>query len=272
VVDYASKSNYFLIDISNADFSTVFENTYFDICINCSGAASVPDSLNNPSRDYFLNTVNTFKILDAIRKNQPECRFINLSSAAVYGNPRSLPVTENSKADPLSPYGFHKLQSEIICSEFTRFYNLSTCSLRLFSVYGDGLKKQLFWDLTLKLKGDRPFELFGTGNESRDFIHVTDLSRAIDLIIKNCQFKAEVVNVANGQEVMIKDAVSIYSGLFKNKVPYSFSGAIREGDPLNWIADISSLKSFGYEPVTDIMTGLRKYYEWVIEEFDQPSK
>ena len=91
VVDYGV-SNYYQIDATNSDYSYIFSRKQFDICINCSGAASVPDSLNNPMRDYLLNSVNVFKILDSVRKYNPNCRVINLSSAAVYGNPESLPV------------------------------------------------------------------------------------------------------------------------------------------------------------------------------------
>ena len=152
VDDYINKERYFLIDASNSDYSSVFQSAEFDLCVNCSGAANVPESLKNPLRDYYLNTVNVFKILEAIRKFQPACKFINLSSAAVYGNPKQMPVKEDARPDPLSPYGFHKLQAEQICKEFYDFYNIRTCSLRIFSVYGPGLKKQLFWDLYNKAK------------------------------------------------------------------------------------------------------------------------
>lgn len=74
VVDYADVDRYFLIDVSNSDYNTVFHYEKYDLCINCSGAASVPDSLKNPMRDYYLNTVNVFKILTAINQFQPECK------------------------------------------------------------------------------------------------------------------------------------------------------------------------------------------------------
>ena len=64
VVDYVHPEQYFLIDASNADYHAIFQETQFDICINCSGAASVPDSLLHPLRDYNLNTANVFKLLD----------------------------------------------------------------------------------------------------------------------------------------------------------------------------------------------------------------
>ncbi|SMO50423.1 dTDP-glucose 4,6-dehydratase/UDP-glucose 4-epimerase [Saccharicrinis carchari] len=265
VVDYTDADRYFLIDASNSDYNTVFHYQKYDLCINCSGAASVPDSLRNPMRDYYLNTVNVFKILTAINQFQPECKFINLGSAAVYGNPQSLPVAERAQRAPLSPYGFHKLQAEQICEEFYKFFNLKTCSLRIFSVYGNGLQKQLFWDLNQKALSGNPIELFGTGNESRDFIHVYDLARAIELVALSSEFKADIINIGNGQEVKIKDAVATFFGFFEEEINYVFSGTTRKGDPLNWKADISKLKSFGYAPTVNMKEGLRQYYDWLQE-------
>jgi len=263
VVDYLNKERYFMVDGSNSDYSSVFQQLKFDICINCSGAASVPKSLQNPLRDYYLNTVNVFKLLAAIKKYQPDCRFINLSSAAVYGNPKRLPIKETAKPDPLSPYGIHKLQAEHICKEFYKFYKIQTCSVRIFSVYGPGLQKQLFWDLYVKAKMGIPFTLYGTGNESRDFIFVTDLVKAIELVSKCSDFNGDVINIANGEEIRIKNAVSIFFNYFDHDIEYSFSGKTRKGDPINWMSDISRLNSFGYQPSVDINTGLKRYYEWV---------
>ncbi|MCU4173870.1 NAD-dependent epimerase/dehydratase family protein [Carboxylicivirga sp. N1Y90] len=263
VVDYAEADTYFLIDASNSDFNNVFQNNEFDLCVNCSGAASVPDSIKNPMRDYYLNTVNVFNILSAINKYQSACQFINLGSAAVYGNPQQLPIKESDPTGPLSPYGIHKHQAEQICEEFHRFFGIKTCSLRIFSVYGTGLMKQLFWDLNKKTETKGSIELFGTGEESRDFIHVDDLVRAIELVAKNTSFEAEIINIANGVEVKIKDAVGIFFGFYNEKVDYRFSGSNRKGDPLNWRADISRLQELGYKPEVDINDGLKDYYKWV---------
>lgn len=262
VVDYVDTERYFLIDSSNSDFSCIFQKQKFDLCVNCSGAASVPESIKNPLRDYLLNTANVFRILEAIRKYGLDCAYINLSSAAVYGNPDRLPILETDSIHPLSPYGVHKMQSEQICKEFHDFHSLRTCSLRIFSVYGTGLQKQLFWDLFQKALGGDPFSLYGTGLESRDFIHVKDLVRAIDLIVAQADFNGDVINVANGEEVLIKDAAALFFSCFQEAVPYSFSGKSRKGDPTNWKADIGKLRSYGYQAMVDMSTGLKEYYEY----------
>jgi dTDP-glucose 4,6-dehydratase/UDP-glucose 4-epimerase len=261
--DYLNLKKYFIINSSDSDYNQVFRGLKYDLCINCSGAASVHESLTDPSGDYYLNTVNVYKILEAIKRFQPGCRFINLSSAAVYGNPQVLPVKEDLIPNPLSPYGFHKLQSELICKEFWTLFGIRTCSLRIFSVYGPGLRKQLFWDLFKKAEAGTTFLLFGTGQESRDFIYVLDLIEAIELAAEFSSFEADVINIANGEEIFIKDAVSIFFSFLSHDISYTFSGSSREGDPINWVADISKLISFGYIPRYDLRTGLSEYYEWI---------
>jgi UDP-glucose 4-epimerase len=261
MVDY-EKVNYFLIDATNSDYQNVFQNNPFDVCINCSGAASVPDSIKNPFRDFTLNTYNVVKMLDAIRTNQPGCKFINLSSAAVYGNPSELPVHEKLPLNPISPYGIHKMQAEQVCQTYSSFYNIPTCSLRIFSAYGNGLKKQLFWDLYRKAKNSDAIEMFGTGNETRDFIHVDDVVRAIQCCISNAPFTGETINVANGKEIEISSVVAIFLSHFQSEKEVNFNAVEKKGDPLNWKADISKLKTLGYFPTVSINQGLERYFLW----------
>jgi len=262
VVDYEAE-NYFLIDASNASFEKLFSEHDFYCCINCSGAASVPASIKNPSRDFELNTHNVFKLLTAIKNHNQTCKFVNMSSAAVYGNPESLPIVESQKLGPVSPYGTHKLMAEMICKEFSDYYDINTVALRIFSAYGEGLKKQLFWDLHKKVENEESINLWGTGDESRDFIHVQDLIQIIELVLAKADFEGETINAANGQEIFIKDAVSNYYSNFKEEIEFGFSGMGRKGDPSNWVADISKIASFGYKQSVSFSDGLNRYHKWV---------
>jgi UDP-glucose 4-epimerase len=261
VVDYIDKK-YFLLDATNANYHNIFQKHHFDVCVNCSGAASVPDSLLNPLRDYTLNTYNVFKILDAIRQYQPTCKFINLSSAAVYGNPKQLPIKETDELNPMSPYGLHKMQAEQICKEFYTIYGVKTCCLRIFSAYGEGLKKQIFWDLYQKMKKADEVILFGTGNETRDFIYINDLIFAIECVMKNADFNNNIINVANGEEFKIKDVATSFATFFPAQKQIIFNNKVKAGDPLNWKADIKALLRLGYINKISIQTGLENYYDW----------
>lgn len=263
IVDTVGSARHSILDRTDLDLDNIFSFGTFDFCVNCSGAASVGESTQNPRRDYELNVANVVKILDSIRRLNPTCKFLNLSSAAVYGNPAALPVSEDNSAAPISPYGLHKLQAEQLCESYTRFFGLHTCSVRIFSAYGPGLKKQLFWDLHRKAQSGSLVELWGTGRESRDFIEVADLCRALRLVCERSEFKGEVVNVASGQETFIEDAVSLFIEFYGGNHTVEFNRRTKTGDPLNWRADIEELKAFGFEPEVTIEQGLRRYVEWL---------
>lgn len=265
VMDY-NDSHYIWIGAVDGELLGLFRGHKFDVCINCSGAANVPFSLSNPYNDFNLNTLNVFKLLEAIRIHNKECKFITMSSAAVYGNPEQLPITTDMKMSPVSPYGFHKVFAENVCEEYTRFWGIKTCCVRIFSAYGPRLKKQLFWDMYNKFKDNDVIELWGTGKESRDFIYISDLVKAIDIVIKNCAFNADKINLANGKQITIEEVADTFVKALKSEKKIYFNGAERKGDPINWEADITDLTSWGYEPEVSLEQGIKEYIAWVEKE------
>ncbi len=260
-----ANDKYFLLRKENTSFEHIFKNHQFDVCINASGNGSVPISLNLPVFDFELNVTNTIKILDALRTHNPKCKFIYLSSAAVYGNPEKLPVKEDSLIKPLSPYGWHKLYAEQICKEYYYLYNLQTINLRLFSVYGPHLRKQLFWDTYQKCLHSKNIELFGSGNETRDFIYIADLVQAVNCVVERGLFNGEAVNVASGLETTIREAATIFCSEIDPQIKVSFNKIVKPGDPLNWRADIEVLSGFGFKPIYTINEGLKATVKWLKE-------
>jgi dTDP-glucose 4,6-dehydratase/UDP-glucose 4-epimerase len=258
--------NYHLLNAEHPDFVQLLETTKPDVVINCSGAASVPLSFEDPSRDFRLNTVRVVEMLEAIRTSAPSVRLVHLSSAAVYGNPLSLPVRENAVAAPVSPYGWHKFLAEQTCREYGSLFGVQSVSLRVFSCYGPGLRKQIFWDVFQKSRRSNKISLFGTGEEARDFIYVEDLALAIRSVIDRADFDGRVINAASGRMVTINDAVSTFLGHLGADYDVAFTGASRRGDPDRWVADISYLSSLGFHPRHDMKTGLERTAAWLIAQ------
>lgn len=242
-------------------WNELFKTYRPEVCINAAGSGNVSYSIQHPQGDFEANCFDVFCVLDAIRQHAPSCKYVHLSSAAVYGNPKQLPVNEDDKLRPLSPYGWHKLLSEHICREHTELYNLRTVIIRPFSVYGNGLKKQLLWDVCKKLEVADKISLFGTGNESRDFIHISDLVQLINIVIEKSSFNCEVYNAACGVETTIKEIADLFVSAYEDKY-ISFSGETKEGDPINWRADINKIKSLGFAPSTQLEEGIANYISW----------
>lgn len=265
ILDYTDNPKYIAIDSVDSDFLEVFRASHFDYCVNCSGAASVPFSMQKPFNDFRLNTLNVYKLLEAIRTLQPDCKFITMSSAAVYGNPSSLPITEAMTVSPVSPYGYHKVMAEKACEEYNKFWGVKTCCLRIFSAYGAGLRKQIMWDTYNKFVKNDVVKLWGTGDETRDFIHVTDIVRVIELVINNCNFTGNIINVANGEQVKISTIAEAFKNIMHSDKSISFNNVNRPGDPLNWEADISIIKSFGYKKSVELKDGIADYIRWAEE-------
>ncbi len=248
------------VSILSPDFESYISSEKFDVCINASGSSTVGYSFESPVSDFEANSVVVARVLDALRKFQPGCRFVQISSAAVYGNPVSLPVKEDHKPAPVSPYGYHKWMSELLCREYGEAFRVPSVILRPFSVYGPGLRKQLLWDTCMMMKNSGKAQLKGSGNESRDFIHIKDLCRAIEIIIQKGKFTGEVYNLASGEEVLIKDLAEMLSAHFNAEV--DFSGQKKTGDPVNWKASIEQLSSMGFNPTVNLREGVKDYAAW----------
>ena len=104
-------------------------------------------------------------------------RVVFVSSAAVYGNPPSLPVDEKATPCPMSPYGRHKVECEQLLREFHERIELPSVSLRVFSAYGEGLRRQIFWDVCVQALANGEIRLHGSGSETRDFVHAYDVAK-----------------------------------------------------------------------------------------------
>ena len=163
---------------------------------------------------------------------------------------------------PLSPYGYHKRQAELLCEEFSHIHGLPTASVRIFSAYGAGLRRQVVWDICAKIIGNQPLELRGTGGESRDFIHASDMAGALLLLAQVAPARGEVYNVACGREVTIAELAAALAQACGVALQPVFNGQHTPGDPLHWRADLSKITALGFSPTVSLEVGLRGVAEW----------
>ena len=264
VLEIPAPAQYYYIKVSrlSAQWEDLLKLTSFDVCINAAGSGNVAYSVTHPVIDFEANTLDVMRMLDALRKYMPQCKYIHISSAAVYGNPDTLPIKELAALQPISPYGFHKMMSEILCKEYQQLYHLNIAIIRPFSIYGNGLRKQLLWDICNKLTTNDSITLFGTGNETRDFIHITDFVLLVEKLINKGNFEGEIYNAASGKQMKIKEVAAIFEKSFGTDKTIYFNDSLKQGDPLNWEADISKIEELGYKPSANFYECVNAYITW----------
>jgi len=218
-----------------------------DVFVQAAGSASVSASLEDPLHDFRGSVQTCAEFLDAVRRSGRDPLIIVPSSAAVYGNPASLPVSEAASLQPISPYGFHKAASELLAREYSECFGLKIMICRFFSVFGPAQRRLLVWELYQQLAGpEKTVWLAGTGNETRDFLYIEDLAAALLGLIDNSRAAAReclIVNIASGTETSVLTLAQTLGELVAPEKQISCRGNLRKNDPLRWWADIDRLQT-----------------------------
>ena len=255
-----------ILDLPSPELASLLDHVRPDVIVHAAGPASVPQSLADPAADFRESMLPLLNVLDAIRQAGLACRVVYLSSAAVYGNPAGLPVSESHPAAPISPYGYHKWMGEKLIEEYHRVYGLGGCSVRIFSAYGRGLRRQVLWDAAWKILRGPVAELIGTGRESRDFVHASDVARGVAAIIERGAYEAEVYNLGSGRETSIAELARLLAEALGRQANVTFSGSARTGDPARWCADITRLSGLGYDSRVGLREGVADFAGWIREQ------
>lgn len=282
----ARQTSFYKADIRDKDvIDDIFKkNPNIDTCIHLAAKISVSDSIRNPSETMSVNINGTHNVLEASANNGVK-NFVFASSAAVYGNPENnnLPLKENHRPCPISPYGESKLKGEELVSEYSKYIPNAT-SLRFFNIYGIGQSYEYAGVITKfadRLTKGQSITIFGDGYQIRDFISVIDVVRSI--VIASCnqtnrkkstiknRYSNNVFNIATGIPTKIIDIAKILMNIIKkpvsqtnglsdlNKIVY---GKPLLGDIRNSYADIKKSKDLlRFTPQEDIVNGLNNMYK-----------
>lgn len=232
-----------------------------DVVVHCAGSGSVGFSMSNPYQDFQRTVQTTAAVLEFVRLYASAARVVYPSSGAVYGVAHRFPTPETDPLLPASPYAAHKLIVEQLCASYARNFGIAAVVVRLFSVYGKGLRKQLLWDACQKIAAGM-HEFFGTGTETRDWLHVNDAASLLQVAGEHADASCPVVNGASGVAVRVHDVLQeLYAALGKKGGPV-FSGNARVGDPAHFHADISRITAWGWQPEKTWEDGVHEYADW----------
>jgi UDP-glucose 4-epimerase len=263
---------FYTADIRNREaISGIFLNERPDICIHLAAKTSVADSIKNPEETMDINVKGTLNVLEACHDSQVN-NFVFASSAAVYGNVRELPISENHMLEPLSPYGTSKMLAEQHVSSYNKLKKIqNTISLRIFDVYGGGQPSEadVITNFAARLsKGLSPI-IYGDGLQTRDFISIDDVVDGILLSIRameeveNNNLSSPVFNIGTGIPTSINQLAQKMIGLFGLDLqPIYEEGKEDRRSIMHSYADITKSKELlHFVAKKGIETGLREIIE-----------
>ena len=241
-----------------------------DAVMHQAAITSVPFSIKNPKLTYDVNVAATTNLLKSCVENDV-ARFIFASSSAVYGAAKKMPISENTPTGPLSPYGEYKLRIEKYCQKLWKECKLETVCLRYFNVYGprqtDGQYAVVISGFFDRLKNRLPPIIYGDGEQTRDFIYVSDVVEANILALDREKAAGKILNIGTGKATSINQLSRTFMKLMRRSGVKPKYMAPRAGDIRHSQADITKAKKIlGYKPRISLEQGLKKFIEWKFSE------
>ncbi len=235
--------------------------------IHLAAHTGVVESIENPSECFSVNSVGTFNALESSRKNRIRS-FIFASSNASVGE-QNPPIHEDVNPLPLSPYGASKLHGESLCSAYFHSYGLKAIILRFANVYGpfSNHKTSVIANFIKRSKSGQPLEIYGDGNQTRDFIHVIDICQALELSMNlklSIQNHNYIFQIGSGMETKILDIVNMIKEFNKNEnnsIPEIIFKKNKKGEIHKNFSNISKAQSFlKYQPKIKLRDGLKSLW------------
>jgi UDP-glucose 4-epimerase len=242
-----------------------------DVVYHLAAIVSIPLSIENLALVEEVNVRGTLNVLEASLRHDVE-RFVYISTCAVYGEAKHLPINEEHQTEPLSPYGASKLAAEHFCRVMYYVHDFPTICLRFFNVYGtrqqSGPYGGVITTFLESVKQGKPLVIYGDGNQTRDFLYVDDAVEAC-LLAARCRKSCcgGVFNVGAGIQTSIKDLARMLidcSGKPRVKVVYEEA---RRGEIRDSCSDITKAREkLRFKPKTSILEGLEKLSKTVENE------
>jgi UDP-glucose 4-epimerase len=250
------------LDIARDDIDGLLSGGSFDTIVHAAGNANIPTSVSNPQRDLEDNALATLRLLESIRRVSPGSRLVNISSATVYADTGGAPMAEDDPKGPVSPYGVSKLAGELYVANYAQIHGLRACNVRVFSVFGPRLRKQVVWDFMTRLAHDpNKLTIHGDGSERRNPTHVSNIVSSILLAARAAKMTGEAYNVGSRDSVSIAELARDIAAAM-DVDPAIEVGQAQKGHARAWVADIGRIEAMGYQPKIGYHEGLRETVEW----------
>lgn len=231
----------------------------FDCVVHLAAEIDVQESIKSPEHTHYVNVTGTVNLLRSCIAQKAQ-NVVAASSAAVFGNPKDLPLSENSQTAPISPYGASKLAIEHYMQAFSHSYDLNCITLRFFNVYGKGQSGPYAGVITKfmeKIAENKPLVIFGDGSNTRDFVSVEDVVQSIQNAIEKIEGKkGNFYNIASGKYTTIQDLAKLMISISGKTLSIEYKKP-KKGDIQHSQTSISlAQREIGYFPRVQLKDGL----------------
>lgn len=271
--------------VDEANLKALFADNQFDAVMNLAAQAGVRYSIDNPGAYVSSNLVGFGYLLECCRHHQIK-HLVFASSSSVYGANTKLPFSEDDPVDhPVSLYAASKKANELMAHTYAHLYGVPCTGLRFFTVYGPwGRPDMAFFKFTRMMLAGEAIPVFNHGKLSRDFTYIDDIVEGVIRVIdrpatadpgynsdqptpatSTAPFR--IYNIGNGSRVKLMDYIETLEDCLGIKANYEML-PMQDGDVHATNADITRLKTeFGFEPKTDVKTGLQAFVDWYREYY-----
>lgn len=253
---------------------TFLKDKDFTKIIHLAAQAGVRYSLENPRAYVQSNLVGHVNMLEIARNKKGLEHMLYASSSSVYGGRKDLPFKETDRADtPVSLYAATKKSDELMSHTYAHLYDIPLTGLRFFTVYGPlGRPDMAYFSFTKKILAGQEIQVFNHGDMLRDFTYIDDIIAGILAMLSKGFIKQEgathkVYNIGNNNPEKLETFIALLETELNQKAIRK-NLPMQPGDVPATYADITEIKSdYGFEPKTDLKTGLQKFAAWYREYY-----
>ena len=270
------------IGVNSQEFAEVVRESRFDVVTHLAGQIDVRKSVADPVTDAAINILGTLNLMEALKASDAQTRVIFTSTGGVlYGDFNTPPNVETFPKDPESPYAIAKLSIEYYLAYYGRVHSLDAIALRFGNVYGPRQDPHGEAGVVAifcgRILNDRPLTVFGDGLQTRDYVYVGDVARAVWLaatkpLPEKGRLDARAFNIGTGKGTTVLEIATRLQQAARSNVPIEFAPK-RPGEQQESFVEVSKAReTLGWVPEVSLSEGLAKTYDWFAREMTGASR
>ena len=274
-----ANARFYEIGVNSSEFSDVVRKGRYDVIAHLASQIDVRKSVADPINDASINILGTLNLMETLRKSDVKSRVVFTSTGGVlYGDFNTPPNAETYPKDPESPYAISKLSIELYLAYYGRVHGQEPVALRFGNVYGPRQDPHGEAGVVAifcgRILNNRPLTIFGDGKQTRDYVYVGDVARAVWMaatkpLPEKGRMDARAFNIGTGIGTRVIDIAKKLQAAAGSNVPVEFAPH-RPGEQQESFVNVEKAKQLlGWTPQVGLEEGLAKSYEWFARQMSE---